>query len=199
MTAPDDTSDDGKRLDEARNAAAAGLGLGDPIGDGPAEVISVDDAEWWAERANHLWRRWHGGLMLSPAPFDVSIRLGVVDDELVVTGLHIETNGEPLRDRDLREVSLHKLLGDVDEAQYIKKRAENYLGRDLSALAPRRPGRTGYPDEHFEEVAEVYRQVRERYPTSATARTAQALHASPATIRRWVARARELGYLEDES
>lgn len=197
MTRRDGLDEDWSATIRAMAPTAKQLGLGAPIGDQPAKATSVDGPDWWAARADQLWKRWIGGLALSPARFDVAIRVGIIDGEPVVTGLHIETDdGTPLRDRDLRTISLRRLLEDLPELAHQPKRP--FLGRDVEALRPRRPGRAGYPDDHYAKVAEVYRDLRDRFPNAPTARTAEALHAHPATIRRWVARARALGYLEDD-
>jgi hypothetical protein len=58
-----------------------------------------------------------------------------------------------------------------------------------------RPGPKGYPDEWFKTVAGAYRRALVEHPRGTFAALARELHASEATVRRWVQRAQDKGYL----
>jgi hypothetical protein len=61
--------------------------------------------------------------------------------------------------------------------------------------APGRPGRRGHPDEHYQEVAERYRQLRAQGVTNPTATIAAERFANHNTVAGWLRGARERGYL----
>jgi hypothetical protein len=80
--------------------------------------------------------------------------------------------------------SLEALVSDL-----VLFRAETYEG-------PRaRPGPKGHPPEHFERVATAYREALIAHPRAPMKALAEQLHASDATVRRWVQRARDKGLL----
>jgi transposase-like protein len=74
--------------------------------------------------------------------------------------------------------------------------APRILGRTEPCKGPQaRPGPKGHPPEHYERVAAAYRQALISHPRSPMRALAEQLHASDATVRRWVQRARDKGLL----
>ena len=64
---------------------------------------------------------------------------------------------------------------------------------------PTRPGPKGYPDDHFELVAAAYQRALIEYPRSTFKALATQLHASEATVRRWVQRAQDKGFIGEST
>lgn len=162
--------------------------------DEPKSATHIGDP--WRDRQDGFWITHVGRYDESPHRFDVAVKIGRDGSEWVVIGLHVETyEGQALTARDLRTISLPTLIEKLpDDAQ-----AFSFPGADEIREATRKhPGRRGYHDDHYRQVAGVYRQAAARYPTRATAATAKALHASPSTVRRWLAKAEDLGFLDED-
>jgi hypothetical protein len=58
-----------------------------------------------------------------------------------------------------------------------------------------RPGPRGHPPEHFAWVAREYRRVTRENAKAPVRQLAEEMKVSEPTVRRWVQRARDLGYL----
>jgi hypothetical protein len=151
---------------------------------------------------------WHaitGGAL----PWPVLVRLGMVEGRLVVTGLFIGAVGNENRvvsavedereitSRDLRAVS----IPDITETIAREARG-NLIFRTLFVETAhpyrrprRRPGPRGYGREHFRHVAVRYRAALRNSPRSPIATLAAELSADPSTVRRWLGRARDMGFL----
>jgi hypothetical protein len=102
--------------------------------------------------------------------------------------------------RGLRGLPLATLLGSI-EALRDDPRGRAFfreifrLADNLDAPPRRRPGPKGHPRSHFEDVAKRYRAVLAYAPHAPIKTLAPQLHASEATVRRWVQRARDMGLL----
>lgn len=152
-------------------------------------------------------------------PQPVLVRFGKSErGTLVVTGLIVGASAErEITSRDVRNIKPAEILAALssDESALVipvdLRRNElgeisgTGMGKELlshaergasSKVVPRRrPGRKGWPDEHYREVAEVYRRalIEDSHAPFEAAR--KKLGASPATMRRWVGTARQKGYL----
>lgn len=59
-----------------------------------------------------------------------------------------------------------------------------------------RPGRRGYPDEHYRDVAKAYRRAKRRHPRAPVRALMDDEHAAEATVHRWLREARRRGFLD---
>jgi hypothetical protein len=140
------------------------------------------------------------------AALPVLIRLGInVRGRHVCTGLIVgdvesyyfgdqprEVNAAVLRSIHLPELVAFALqTGEIPD-QYGE------AVRQLLAVAPpvlAHPGRAGYRDEHYAEIANQYRRALIEAPSRPTAWLADELKQSQPTVRRWLAEARRRGHL----
>ena len=142
------------------------------------------------------------------------LRLGAHDDD--------DEPGFSLSARNLREIPLNDILigalrlsaaqgmlgfapADPEEVSAAQRAfgdlrrpvrmSEALLGRDPRPYrAPRlRPGRKGWPREHFERIAQEYNQIAAHNPPDPMAELARRQDKPLATVRRWVQRAQEMG------
>jgi hypothetical protein len=143
------------------------------------------------------WTKVEGGSL----PWPVLIRLGITEGRLVVTGLVIGAEDEA----ELTSRAIRIKIPEVTQTILTAARKPGASAEMIQALfvdtaapyrRPRaRPGPRGLPKEHFEEVAQVYRSVTRGHPRSPMPEVAKRLHTTEATARRWVQRARLLGFL----
>src|SRR5581483_2368854 len=97
--------------------------------------------------------------------------------------------GEVFQDEAGEWISRHSGLGDLVDVGAFRK------AFDLAALSRRpRQGRR-LSDEHFQEVARIYREANARSEPPTAALTKAPLYASPPTAGRWVMEARRRGFL----
>lgn len=144
------------------------------------------------------------GVQLDDKPLDVAMRVGRDDaGRLVCTGLILGSvdGSQEITARDLRRVPLSYLLTALAKTAVANPgdplamaigfhvdRARRYEG-------PRaRPGPKGHSADHFQRVAEEYRHAY-RATRAPIKELAKQMHASEPTVRRWVQRARDMGYL----
>lgn len=73
-----------------------------------------------------------------------------------------------------------------------------HAGGSTPAVMRARPGRAGYPDEHYEHVAELYRQAKRQRPRAPIRALMGELHVSEPTVHRWLRTAAEKGFLKEE-
>jgi hypothetical protein len=164
----------------------------------------------------HNWIAFHDDRL----PFPIAISVGrSPDGRLVCTGLLIANLDFPaiydpppdapewygskrveVTARSLRQLPLAALLGSIEALRDDPKARAFYrevfrLADDLPERPRRRPGRKGHDQAHFEHVAEAYRAALARAPQAPVKLLAEQLHASEATVRRWVHRARDMGLL----
>ncbi len=146
-------------------------------------------------------------------PYRVQIRVEVDRERrLVCSGLRVSGGpaGVELTTRGLREIRLNEILAELAAAlgrdsewlsdqkpEPERLRRELNITRVLGAPMPptleaRPVGRRGHPPAFYQEVAEVYRTSGGRKPVK---RIAERFTVEDATARRWVRRARELGFL----
>lgn len=140
----------------------------------------------------------------APYPFPVAVQFARTPDGLpYATGVLVGWD-EPrveITARALRGIRLGEILGGIvelpDKAATPQGRlvAEETL-RSAIRNRPRRPGPGGYPAEHYEQVAALYRQAVEVSPRSPVKWMAAELPASLATVHRWLAVTRDRGLLE---
>lgn len=121
------------------------------------------------------------------------LRLARSGRSYAVTGLHIESGGPPLAARDLAKLPLAAIAAAFADFPDSLDEVPP-LGDE-----PRRPGRRGHPDAFFAQVAKQYRAAQVRSPTKPVQSMANHAKRNPATIHRWLTRARELGYLPHET
>lgn len=132
----------------------------------------------------------------------VTVRLGFAPDgRLCVTGLLVAVL-EPteITARALRDIPLAEITAMAADPKALGPAAQVILGGAASAAAPlrrprMRPGPRGHPREHFEHVAARYRAALQRTPRSPVTTLTKELHASEATVRRWLQQARAMGLL----
>jgi hypothetical protein len=72
------------------------------------------------------------------------------------------------------------------------------VGRVTVNARSSHPGPKGWPDEHYQKVAVHYREALLHHPRSPMKWAAETWPTSDASMRRWVKRARVLGYLRDD-
>ncbi len=113
-----------------------------------------------------------------------SIRLGEILSNL---GNLLEAHKEFKRKGELKNLAEFRrvTIGDMLEASV------DYIVRPTTL----RPGPKGQPREHFEDVAKAYRAALISDPRRPVKRLAEQYHASGATVRRWIQRARDMGLL----
>jgi hypothetical protein len=151
-------------------------------------------------------------------PFSVAMSLGRSSDgRLTCTGLvltnltigaqHGDDVPDQLRDepleitsRLLRTLPVAQLVGSVAAMRDDPEGAAFFrrtfaLADDLPALQRPRPGPRGHDRAWFERVANEYRAALAHSPRKPIKTVAEQLHASEATVRRWVQRARDMGLL----
>jgi len=164
-----------------------------------------DLQEWVAERD---WVLLEGSDPRdSDGPVPVFLSLSRSDSgRLICTGLIIgrqpawNEGSVEVTSRGLREVPIAEYIG---LAQASGEMPDSYGAavRALLTLAPqsprarRRPGPKGYDDEHFKHVAAAYRRAGVEAPRAPMKWLTNYLYASEPTVRRWVQRARDRGYL----
>lgn len=102
-----------------------------------------------------------------------------------------------LTSRLLRSIALGEVVTEAAGAGEGGGEIIRWLAQSGAAEAPARtrPGPSGYSSEHYELVAEKYRQALEVAPRAPIPWLKGELHASEPTIRRWVQRARDRGLL----
>jgi hypothetical protein len=149
------------------------------------------------------------------------LRLGPDDPEAAAPGFAItarQLRQVPLNDiliGALRVSLLHGHAGfasvdpeDLEEATAIQRAlagplggrrpvgmAEAMLGRNPQPYRPPqlRPGRRGWPREHYEGIARDYNEIAARNARDPMAELARQLDKPLATVRRWVASAQDMG------
>ncbi len=116
---------------------------------------------------------------------------------LVVTKLVVEQapGGPPVQRGELGKIQMEPIVRFV--ASNALEVADGYTSIPGHPAFWERVERDGLTDSDLPELARVYRWVRlqEGRPTAALA---EALSLSPATVRRWLAKAVEAGYLTQE-
>lgn len=161
-------------------------------------VAPLVNPEWWQRFADGNW--WAVFGVEQPEPFNVAIKVGERDGKATVTGLLLEAipQDAELTTRLLRqELSVPRLLEALGVEVYAQRgeRPATLLKR-AQPTRPRRPGPRGWPPGHFKTVAETYSRNLKAHPRRPMKTTAEELGTSEATARRWVARARQLGFLD---
>lgn len=81
----------------------------------------------------------------------------------------------------------------VDTMTRMQAVAERRPGRVRRA----RPGRRGYPDDHYREVAKAYRQAKRQHPRAPVRALMEELHVSEPTAHRWLRTATAKGFLSE--
>ncbi|MDP8931088.1 MAG: hypothetical protein M3O70_21575 [Actinomycetota bacterium] len=166
------------------------------------EIARLSNPEWWQRFADGNWWAIFGGTQPrsdEDEPVNVAVKVGQRDGKAVVIGLLLESpDGSEITARALRKtLSLPQLLETLGQV-YARRGDADPLVADAVVSRPRRPGPRGWPDAHYQQVAEVYSRNLKAHPRRPMKITAEQFGTSEATARRWVARARKLGYLEGE-
>jgi hypothetical protein len=161
-----------------------------------------------------LGRNWWVEVFGAGDKVPIQVRLATSPEgSLVCTGLIIGGfQNEAISARDLRGIRLGEILADLATAlgEHRKQKALRNveelrrvtIGDLLESSAAwvvkptkLRPGPHGHPREHFEGVAMAYRAALVSAPRRPIKTLAEQYHASEATVRRWVQRARDMGLL----
>ena len=132
-------------------------------------------------------------------PYSIRIRVASSQGRLICTGIHLgdnwETGGEEVEitTRSLRELRLDEILTQLNRQQdsFQVIGMSGVIGRG-SVTRPHRPGRRGHGDEHYQEVARVYREAAGRKPIQ---HLVEHFIVEESTARRWVREARKRGFL----
>lgn len=143
------------------------------------------------------------GCDASPPEHATYVRIGrrpdgrLVCTGLIVGGLSFDYGPDmpEITARALREIKLPHL---VEQAVMSGTGDwEERVRRLLDASLPVRPRvrRRQLGDDHFRDVAESYRQAMVKAPQAPTQWLAKQWHVSEPTLRRWLQRARDKGYL----
>lgn len=169
----------------------------------------------WSSAMRRLGRQtsWHSVEGQDDLPAGgLCVRLDRSEDgRLVCTGVMIGAliDGVEVTSRDLRGVRLGEVLAAVADfltgsransnlERAIMKDYAKRLWVDLAgdfAGPPRRPGPKGWPDEHYERVAQTYREGLTLAPRSPVKYLTEQMHTSEATARRWIKTTRDKGML----
>lgn len=133
---------------------------------------------------------------------EIAVEVGIVGGRIVITGLVVGAFGvDEIGARDLQDIRLGRVLLDVVEGSgaFDELIREAMIGPQEPApdyqLPAGRPS-GGYPDEHYQWVAHQYRRAVAHSPRNPMAALRESMPGrSDATIRRWIQRARDKGYL----
>jgi hypothetical protein len=128
-------------------------------------------------------------------PRPIMIRLDSKDGRrLICTGLRIDSNpDQELTARDLRDIPLAEILTQA------RRRAKTGGYRPAAKVVNTqraRPGRQGYPDEHYHDIARRYRRAVRQKPRAPIRLLMDELRVSEPTVHRWLRGARKLGFLK---
>jgi hypothetical protein len=152
------------------------------------------------------------GLEALGVPYPVRIRVDKADDgRLICIGLRVAAGVEAdetapdqeVTARSLRAIPLSRVLVEL-AAKWDSVPGLRALLADWGTFRPYqrppvRPGPKGYPEEHYRRIAEQYRRALLEHPRGTFLALAAELHASEATVRRWVQRAQDKGYLGEST
>lgn len=153
-------------------------------------------------------------------PGPVYLRLGAGEDgRLVCTGLLVSADAEQeLTARDLRRIRLSETLTEFLRYASRARGMEQLLGELLgigykasdhddawrlllpvttrrTAVQRARPGRPGYSDDHYRNVARVYKAAKRKHPTRPIRVVMEELGATEPTVHRWLRTARDKGFI----
>jgi hypothetical protein len=151
-------------------------------------------------------------------PRPLHLRVAALDDgRLICTGLLVDsTPDRELTARDLRKIPLAeilttlakprkrrwlgKLLGHGDEDRTGQQRQTQtwQSGYRVERVRRARPGRGGYPDDHYRQVAKEYRRAKLQHPRAPIQALISELHVSEPTVHRWLNSAAQKGFLKEE-
>lgn len=170
--------------------------------------------DWWLE------------VVSEDLPTTVLMRVGRTSNgSLVCTGLILgvmaeykleneyEREPKPIRARDLREIRVGEILEKLEEDltnlprirgvdPSIQKFFDDFMAVAATegvrkTRAPRsRPGRRGYDETHYEEIAILYEEACDVDPYAPIKYIADREHVSVQTARRWVRGAEKRGLLQ---
>lgn len=158
-----------------------------------------DRTSWWRERASQGWTAWTG--VLPARAWEHPIVLTRVerdaDGSLQVTGLHVEMpHGRPLAVRDLRSLRLADLAARSAAPALVEP--DGPVEQGPYSI---RPGRRGYPPEHWWRVAVAYRAAQRHAPRGPVKWLAE--HWDPpvstASVHRWLNHPAYRSYLKEQS
>jgi len=134
-------------------------------------------------------------------PYPLLVAVGTAHGRLVCTGLLAtglvigaeKGDAVAVTLRSLQRLRLSELLSQVAGGDEPMLRRVLRLADDATGIPRRRPGPKGYPPEHFQAVATAYRTTREEYGRGWARALARELETPEVTVRRWVAKARDMG------
>jgi hypothetical protein len=136
-------------------------------------------------------------------PFPLLVAVGLdragrlVCTGLLATGLVVGAERSDLVEvtvRSLLRLRLAELVGQVAAGDTPTLRRALRMADDAGGLLRRKPGRKGYDQQHYEQIAEDVRGM----PGATLHALASRWHVSEATARRWRDGARRLGLLDDQ-
>ncbi len=100
----------------------------------------------------------------------------------------------------LRDIHIPDLISRALRTADLPDEFGAWIGErlDEAPTSATRPGRGGYPESHYEEVAALYRRAQAESPHAPTKWLAERKFTSLPTARRWIAGARSRGLLDDQ-
>lgn len=163
-----------------------------------ARFVALDfvEGEWWAAR----------GLLADSGSRGVIVRSLTIEpwprgSDREVTGRVLRSlRIGSIRDKALESLAWAPVTLRVAERTYgdvsaEEKEAAARAAKSVARGAGRPGGRRGYPDDHYRRIALSYLDVYKTHPRDVVAELARREGRPSATVRDWVHRARELGYL----
>jgi hypothetical protein len=164
---------------------------------------------WWPDRLS----RWIGVELEDVPPFQIRLARAS-DGRTICTGLRIGEREEhdpegPIAEREiqartLRQIPLGQVVDELTSDEYRAGLDEHTLGygRELlerfvpeRQVTRRRIGPRGWPMEHWQRVAELYREALARRPRNPHRYIAEHFPTTEQTSRRWVLKCRDLGLI----
>jgi hypothetical protein len=140
---------------------------------------------------------WYG-FEMSDRPHGIAVCIGEADDgRLVVTGLLIDPRKNvEVTSRLLREIPLGAIVHRASTGPPV----ERPPGSARYRIRKPRPGPTGLPLKHYEEVAEKYKRALRTHPRTPVRRLMAQMGGiggiSESTAHRYLEKCRELGLLD---
>jgi len=134
----------------------------------------------------------------------VAVQFGLAPNgRLICTGLLVGWLAVPPSKRvEVTARAVHEIrLGEIlaNKGTSGESPVPGWLLQTVPMVRPPHPGRAGYPDEHFENVARLYKRALVVAPRAPMKWLSEQLHASSATADRWRKGAEDRGFLPERN